>query len=154
MNTAIQIANFFIEKHKQDKGCPIDHIKLQKLVYISYGWYWAILQKILFKDKIQAWKYGPVIPEVWREFKNQSPNIEDPSGRSSGSLDQDTEKVLILVYKAYINQGSVGMVVITHAHGTPWSMVYDDARNKEIPEEMIWRYYEVLYSKLKKATQK
>ena len=155
MYSAIQIADFFIEKHMKDKEKPIEPIELQKLVYISYGWYWALQKKELFKDEIQAWKYGPVIPAVWHVFRNQGDKIEKPSGMETDPpLDEITKKMLDVVYEAYIDQGSSKMISITHAPGTPWSSVYNGERERKIPKEVIWKYYELLRSEREKAIQK
>ena len=156
MYSVIQIANFFIEKHLRDKERPIDPIKLQKLIYISYGWYWALLGRELFEDEIQAWKYGPVIPAVWRAFKDQGHGIEKISNIQPplNDLDESTKNVLEAVYEVYVSKESGRIVAITHAPGTPWSLVYDGTRNKKIHKDSICRYYELLYEERKNNIRK
>ena len=143
MYSSIQIANFLIKKHLEDKGRPIGPLKLQKMVYISYGWHWALLKKELFEDEIQAWRYGPVMPMVWHAFKRQRAKISKTYDMVvQGKFDADTQQVLKAIYNAYINQSNSQIIAITHAPGTPWSLIYDGASDKEIPPEAIWSYYE------------
>ena len=139
-----------------DEQRPINPIKLQKLVYISYGWCWAILEEELFEEEIQAWKYGPVVPSVWTAFNNQRPKIGKPVNidSQSSNLDENTKKLHNTVYEVYVNQQSAEMIAITHAPGTPWSSLYDSTRNKEIPKHVIWRYYELLCMERRKNLQK
>ena len=153
MYSSIQIANFLIKKHLEDKGRPIGPLKLQKLVYICYGWYWALLQKKLFEDEIQAWRLGPVIPMVWHAFKPQHGEIFKTYDIGQGEFDADTKQVLEGVYNAYINQSSSQIITITHAPGTPWSRTYDGTSDKVIPPEVIWSYYELLNAERKKIQQ-
>ena len=165
MYSSIQIANFFILKHLEDKRCPIGPLKLQKMVYICYGWYWALLKKELFEDEIQAWRYGPVIPMVWHAFKPQRAEIsktydivqgEIPKTYDivQGEFDADTQQVLKGIYNAYINQSNNQIIAICHAPGTPWSSIYDGTNDKEIPREAIWSYYEGLLALREKTTKK
>ena len=68
------IANYFIDKSLED-WVYVDILKLIKLVYISHGWRLALENIPLIKDKIEAWKYGPSIPYMYRLFlksKNKS----------------------------------------------------------------------------------
>ena len=155
MYTAIRIANFFIESHLHDKGRPIDSLKLQKMVYITYGWYWALLDKKLFEDEIQAWDYGPVIPSVWYAFKQQGDEIREIYGMSlKYSIFQTSKEIFEAIYEAYINHDNAELALITHVPGTPWDSVYDSKIKKEIPKGTIWRYFELLYAQRKKVMSK
>ena len=43
--------------------------KLQKLCYYAQGWYLALFGESLFDEDFQAWIHGPVIPELYDEYK-------------------------------------------------------------------------------------
>ncbi len=45
--------------------------KLQKLVYYSQAWSLVWDEKPLFKDEIQAWANGPVVPNLYRIHAGQ-----------------------------------------------------------------------------------
>lgn len=64
---ALGIAKYIINKCIDD-DCPINNLQLQKILfYIQYD----NLKKrdeVLFKDNFFAWKFGPVIPNVYYYF--------------------------------------------------------------------------------------
>lgn len=63
------IANFFLWNADKEGIKDMTPMKLIKLVYISYAWSLAIYQNKLFNERIEAWRYGPVIPSIYHEFK-------------------------------------------------------------------------------------
>ena len=65
-----QVANYFIERGLKESN-PVNPMKLQKLLYFSYGWYLALTDANdrLFDAKIQAWKYGPVVENIYHDVK-------------------------------------------------------------------------------------
>lgn len=66
--TAGEVANYILDLADRDR-VAVTPMKLQKLVYITYGWALALFHLQLFQEKIQAWKHGPVIPSLFHEFK-------------------------------------------------------------------------------------
>ena len=72
MIDAIAIANYFVEKSKEDKQCEkLTLLRLVKYVYIAYGFALVLLGRSIINDrfdKVEAWKYGPVIPSVYHSF--------------------------------------------------------------------------------------
>ena len=40
------------------------------LPYISHDYTLALTDQKLFSDSVEAWKYGPVIPNIYQEFKH------------------------------------------------------------------------------------
>ena len=68
---AISIANYFVDK-AQREDFKITLLRLVKYVYIAYGFGLSILDRNIIDerfDKVEAWKYGPVIPSVYHSFK-------------------------------------------------------------------------------------
>ena len=61
---------FVMESHRL-KGPEhgFTHMKLQKLLYYMQGYHVAALGQPLFSEAIEAWEHGPVVREVWYEFK-------------------------------------------------------------------------------------
>ena len=70
--TAAHIANYILRYFHVNKK-EITHLKLQKLLYIAYGWNLVLNKEHprLFDESIQAWKLGPVIPSVYYYYKNK-----------------------------------------------------------------------------------
>lgn len=92
---AIDISRYIInECHKQ--SFSITNFKLQKLLYFAQGFSLALTDTPLFYDEIEAWDFGPVIPDVYREYKMFGAN-ELPVIDSYYDIDYDSESFLNLV---------------------------------------------------------
>src|SRR6185437_3402754 len=80
--TASNAADFFIA-FAHDVGDAITNLKLQKLLYYAQGWHLALYDKPLFRERIEAWPHGPVVPPIYGKFKQYrwdpiSENIASP----------------------------------------------------------------------------
>ncbi len=69
MLTSSNVANNFLE-YGFNENIHITPMKLQKLVYILYKEYLKETDYKLFSETFEAWKYGPVLPNLYSEFKN------------------------------------------------------------------------------------
>ncbi|WP_343671532.1 type II toxin-antitoxin system antitoxin SocA domain-containing protein [Chitinophaga sp.] len=64
------IANWFLTRMVTDAGDTMSHLKLQKLLYYAQAWHLAFYNKPLFKEKIEPWSKGPVVPCIYDKFKD------------------------------------------------------------------------------------
>ena len=55
------VANWFLDK-AEECGDELTAMKLQKLAYVSHGWYLAIAGHPLVHDAVEAWKWGAGVP--------------------------------------------------------------------------------------------
>ena len=69
MLTCHDVAKYFLSLVDEDAGDSISNLKLQKLVYYAQGYCLAIHDRPLFVEPIEAWEHGPVVPELYRSFK-------------------------------------------------------------------------------------
>jgi uncharacterized phage-associated protein len=149
------IANYFLDK--DDSGRDITQMKLHKLLYFAQGWNLAILDVELFKDEIQAWQYGPVVPSIWYEFQDFGAR---PITRKAkryyvergvqftpkvGDLDGDTRQILDRVWGEYGALTAGQLSRMTHESGTPWAKTRERCQqgsfDSEIPIEAIKEYF-------------
>ena len=73
MYDAIDVARYVIN-YSQEIGSPVSNLKLQKILYFIQGIYLSTLDKPCFSDDIEAWGFGPVISDVYHEFKGFGSN--------------------------------------------------------------------------------
>ena len=67
---ASDVADYFLAMQDAlDTSGPINNMKMQKLCYYAQGFALAKLKQPLFFDHIEAWKHGPVVPPLWRKYK-------------------------------------------------------------------------------------
>ena len=143
------IANFFLDSADED-GVHITQMKLQKLVYIGYGWVSALLDRKLFEEPFQAWQHGPVVESLYHEFKHfraepissRSGNFDLDSGEFTESrIRPDDESILVVlgrVWDVYSHFSAAALRDKTHEAGTPWSNAWKNGvRNQTLKDADI-----------------
>lgn len=161
---AFKIANFLIKLGEESKD-ELTPLKLMKLVYICHGYILAITGSSALSprfDKVEAWKYGPVIPSVYHSFKSyQNSPVTEPTvilkecenGRFSSEIpqfsDNNEEELLYMrickfVYRQYAHLTASELIEMLHRQGTPWASVYEEGKNNEISDDLTKRYYKAL----------
>jgi uncharacterized phage-associated protein len=146
MYSSLQIAEYFIRKGIKDKR-PMSLLKVMKMVYIAHGYFLATKGRPLIEEKIEAWKYGPVIPAIYgyyKSFKREPINKETYPGVGLLYYNEGrTTRFLDKVYDRYISFSASQLVRLTHEPGTPWSKTYSIGESgKVIPNSLIAQYYE------------
>ena len=110
MKKAMEIARYIYSKGITDK------IKLQKMLYISFGFYGAMQNdSYLFDEKIEAWQYGPVIPEVYNHFST----LKDYPLVPLDIQEKQEKKAVNRVIALYGKKRPFDLVTLTHSEGTP-----------------------------------
>ena len=153
------IANYFLDLGAARKA-EISPLKLQKLVYVSHGWYLALAGAPLVDDEFpEAWRYGPVFPSLYHEFKHYGRN--PITGRATDIApagdtlewttphvkdnDADIHTLLDRIWEVYGDFTGIQLSNITHAPGTPWESVWQEnqgMKNVHISNELIKQYYQ------------
>ncbi|MDI9348484.1 MAG: DUF4065 domain-containing protein [Candidatus Symbiobacter sp.] len=157
---AASIANYFLDKaaNDTDRQDPITPMKLQKLIYFAHGWHLGLFGRPLIKEDFEAWDYGPVVPNLYQQFKQYgkgavtSKAFDDNKNESAPPKDERTRNLLKTIWDNYGHMDAMRLSRMTHADGSPW----DDAlgtlpsgqkviiRNKLIPDEKIRKYFKSL----------
>ena len=156
-DNALAVANFFIElAHKENR--PITQLGLIKRVYIAHGFSLAIFHKPLLDprfDRVEAWRYGPVIPSVYHSFKQFKANPitektvvmtwDDvnliPDFHTPELEDKDAREIVKMVWLRYHGKTDSEMVTLTHRKGTPWDVCYIEGENQVIPDDITEVFY-------------
>src|SRR5215469_1410850 len=125
--SAKTIANYFLEWGRRDR-VPVDPLKLQKLVYLAHGWAMAFLGKPLIRDPIEAWRYGPVVPVLYEEFRKfgASPitdRAQEVPFESTRGIDEKTKSLLDAVWQRYKPLSPIQLSLVTHEPGYAWDLV-------------------------------
>jgi uncharacterized phage-associated protein len=148
---ATDIANWFIGKFAES-GDVVTHLKVQKLLYYSEAWHQVINSEELFEGQIQAWAHGPVVPEVFHEFKQYGWNpLPVPEENQIPKFSEKIENVLNQVIDAYGELPAKTLETMTHKD-TPWirargSLDSEERCEVSIPKEEIKSFFESKYVK-------
>ena len=141
--TCYEVANYFI-RLANETGSYISNLKLQKLVYYAQAWHLAIHGTPLFEEDFEAWIHGPVIPELYRQYKDfgWKPILKDVS-KPSFSL--DVQEFLQEVAEVYFACDAYELERMTHQED-PWikargGLPMDAPSSATISKESMLEYY-------------
>lgn len=135
---ASEIAEYLLALVCNDEGDLISNLKLQKLLYYAQGFSLAINDKILFEEKILAWRYGPVVEEVYQIYReNGSGAIDCPVDFDFFKYDEGTQDLLEEVYSVYGQYTATALMRLTHEE-PPWQ---ETELNKEIQIEQMKKFF-------------
>ena len=147
------VANYILDKAHNENN-PVSLLKLLKLVYISYGWVWALVDRRLFVEPFYAWQHGPVLKSLYHEFKGhgQEPidglseefNFDDSTSNNPKIPleEEEVSNVLNMVWDVYKGFSGWDLREKTHENGTPWYKVYRDGeKDIEINDEAIKKHF-------------
>ncbi len=155
MNTTSAVANEFLDLAKNEQK-EITNLKLVKMMYIAQGLSLAFFDKPLFDSDIEAWRYGPVVPPIYHEFKHfrdkpiSEKSVDFRNGFGASNCegffepkleDENKKKVVELTWNWYRDISAPRLVELTHSEGTPWSLTYIPNENRVISNELIREYY-------------
>ena len=124
MYSASTIAKWFLawaELTENDQS-DISAMKLQKLLYYAQGHFLAATGEPLFDEKIKAWSHGPVVPQVWHEYKHAGSNSlpgPDASEFSWDDVKPDDTDFLVSVWNRYGGYSAWFLRNKTHQEA-PW----------------------------------
>ena len=145
MYSAITIADEILKISKA-AGRTLTPLQLMKLVYIAHG-YSLAYGRDLFTDRIEAWQYGPVIPDLYRATKHfgRNPIPLEMIDDNPPAVDTETKNLLEDVVAKYGKLSGYALSSLTHKSGTPWDRVYRPGiMGIEIPDDLIRDHYKGL----------
>lgn len=137
---AVDVADYILKR----KG-SMTAMKAQKLVYYSQVWALVWMERQLFREQIEAWANGPVVPSLYRLHRGHfkvSPRFfnGDPS-----KLNDEQRDVIDRVLRFYGDKDPQWLSNLTHME-LPWKNARSGIGNGEfgtnvITKESIIEYY-------------
>lgn len=134
--TALDIAQYIIDKCTREQH-PISNLQLQKILYFLQKKYLVDKGQKLFIDEIQAWQFGPVVPDVYYQYcgfgsmpitMNYDIKLED-----------NDEATVNPIIEEKRGKQPWDLVEETHASGKAWAEVYCEGQGnrRNIPVDLI-----------------
>lgn len=120
----------------------IDNLKLQKLLFYCQAVSLVINDKPIFNNRIEAWDYGPVVPEVYYKYRNGDIEIEKSEGLVK--VEGDDLKMADLALDYYGSMTGGKLIQLTHSE-KPWQNAYKQGRNTEITQQSMKDFYSTIY---------
>lgn len=147
---ASQISDYFIYLASQpisggtDEIEGISNLKLQKMLYFAQAYFLSKINKALFSDKIEAWEYGPVVPEIYHKYKRHGRNSIILIS-TNNDISEKHKEIIKEVWVAFGGYSARKLVDISHSH-SPWKDAYK-SHKKEISVKSIQLYYKPLLTR-------
>ncbi|MBE6524478.1 MAG: DUF4065 domain-containing protein [Thermoplasmata archaeon] len=140
---ARDVASYLVTKFRE-VGKPATNIKLQKVLYYAWIDYYNTQKKYLFDDEFFAWKFGPVVREVYFTYRLcAAMPIMYPIGEYN---EVDSSLKVFLDGEVEKFKDTKASTLVSRSHGdytnkeTAWSIIHKDAGDrldKVIPFDLI-----------------
>lgn len=143
MYDVLDVAKYIIYRC-HDRGIIIDNLKLQKVLYFVQAEFLVTKDEPCFDEKIVAWNFGPVIPEVYQEYK-----IFGSAAIFVGKRFDTRTPIYIAARDKRLINGIADNVIscsnttltnIVHCQ-TPWREAYQQGENTVISLESLKQYF-------------
>lgn len=136
------VADYFRALTDPLAGEVITHLKLQKLVYYAQGFHLALFNEPLFEERIEAWRHGPVVPELYHTLKEYKDEIIPPPEdfEADDVLTQPAQVLLDEVYSVYGQFSAWKLREMTHDEA-PWRDADARGTNEEISHEALRQFF-------------
>lgn len=146
----------YIINYSNERGYAISNLKLQKILYFVQAAFLVERHEPCFYENIEAWDFGPVVPEVYQEFKmygsNTIPFVRNYIDLSNGIWESKRKEYSSdviypddkLIINGMIDECSAysagQLVEITH-NQDPWMKAYVKGWNNVISQDSIYNFF-------------
>lgn len=138
MRTAHEVSKLILGLSKPEYGDVISNLKLQKLLYYCQGVHLAMYDAPLFSEDLVAWEHGPVVPEVYRAYRDfGGSGIPIPSDLDVDVFTNEEFDLIEEVYMVFGQFSAWKLREMTH-NESPWKTT---PSNEVISKEAIKAYF-------------
>jgi uncharacterized phage-associated protein len=160
MYDARDVANFILDSADR-RDLPVTNLALQKLLYFAHGWFFAMFEEPLIRNKFEAWQFGPVQRMLYDQFKSfkdgpitgtRATYIDPETGDQVyrvPDIDPNHAAIIEQVLDQYSGYSAGQLVEESHAEDGPWEYVWQQAEDvvfpgMRIPDSMILEHFKRL----------
>ena len=135
----------------------MSNMKLQKILYFIQAYFLAACNRPCFDAQIEAWDFGPVVPEAYHEYK-QFGSVDIPRIVSyieenqndilaskvkpfnDDTISREDRKMIDAVVDRFADYSASDLTAITH-HQAPWTDAYAPGFSRTISHEALRSYF-------------
>ena len=136
------IANALIRRGVAESA-PRDPLQIIKLTYLCHGWMLGLYHRPMSAQPVLAWRYGPVIPDVYHGIKRYGKSrVTSLLPCPADGFDELEEDLIQQVFDVYREFSGIDLSQMTHARGSPWHRVWHaHGRNAIVPDDFIEEHF-------------
>jgi uncharacterized phage-associated protein len=139
------VADYILTLSCPEEGDLMSNLKIQKLCYYAAGVAAALREdnsQPLFDEDVQAWLHGPVVPSLYRRFKEHGDGAI-PCESIEVELDNfhPSDRFLLeSIYENFAQYSGWKLRQMTHDE-PPWKNAYVEGKNKVITLDSMSDYF-------------
>lgn len=134
--SALSVAQYIILREAEE-GRPVSNLRLQKLLYFVEAYFFLSTGEPCFVDRMEAWDFGPVVPEVYHKYKRfGSMIIQETDDSLAQEIELSDQEKIDEMLDACADKSTRELVEITHQQ-EPWKSAYRNKFSNEITQESI-----------------
>lgn len=138
---ALDVADYLIQQAiDDDNGDLLTNLKLQKLLYYAQGCHLAIYDEPLFDGAIEAWDWGPVVPEVYHVFKVCGRQPIEETHSSQVDIDASLAVFLNVISEKFGQFSATRLLRMTHREAL-WRDIYVSDMNVEMDKQRLKEFF-------------
>lgn len=138
------VAKYFLSLTDDESGDTISNLKLQKLLYYAQGFHLVMFGQPLFENSIEAWRHGPVVKGVYRDYAQHGSNsIPRPTDFNIETIDEETRDFLDEVYKIYGQYSAWRLRQMIHDE-PPWQEAWARGESSVVQHRAMQDYFKTL----------
>lgn len=147
----------YIIVYSNEKDYGVSNLKLQKLLYLVQAFFLINDRPPCFAEQIEAWDFGPVVPVIYREYKQYGgmdiPTIDyyvkfnkndiwnsERIYYDNNIIEMEDKELIQAVVDEFAGFSATDLVKLTH-NQDPWIDAYAKGQNSEITTDAIKRYF-------------
>lgn len=151
----------YIINYAYEKNRSVTNLKLQKILYFVYGFYYAFTNEELFDEGFEAWAYGPVVRKSYVRYSMFGAEIIPPhnnyfdllfdnnfkydseknASRFENIFDDSTRKIINNLLDLLLPRPVMDLVELSHSPNGPWSRSYEEGKKRLISKDYIFDYF-------------
>lgn len=152
----------YVINYSNIKKYGVSNLKLQKLLYFIQAYFLIVNKETCFKEDIEAWDFGPVVPAAYHEYRlfgsSNIPSIKSYTVIEKNYNDifqskikkiefdetcisKNDRKLIEEVVDKFSDYSAADLVRMTHVQ-TPWMSAHGRGRNAIITIEAIRSYFD------------
>lgn len=140
MYGVLEIAKYVI-KRCNDTNRTISNLKLQKLLYFVQAEFLVSTGCPCFPEEIEAWDFGPVVPEVYHKYKVYgSASIPFSNTNATFRITSSDRNLINEIVDECAQYSAATLVEITHKQ-SPWIDAYQPYCNNVISKRSIKKFF-------------
>lgn len=139
MYKALDVANYII-CYSNEKGCPVNNIRLQGLLYFTQAAFLAFGFGSLFEEELFASHIGPMVQVVWEKYLKYDVYTNLFCIKTESIFNKEETKLINDIIDAFSSCEDLDLINLAINH-RPWINAMSHGEGTIISKEALAEYF-------------